>query len=121
MTASARHGRSRLSSAEPVLDSGGYVKVVIDGRFVLNAADLHRRMAGAFGYGPFYEHDLDSLRDQLGGGDPRPLELVWIYAQSIRMALGTAAYDRFVAILEQIEGREANKDWSQRFVFRLFD
>jgi RNAse (barnase) inhibitor barstar len=97
------------------------VKVVIDGRFVLDEADLHRRMAGAFGYGPFYERDLDSLRDQLGGGDPRPLELVWIYAQSIRMALGTALFDRFVAILEQIEGQDAKKDWSQRFVFRLFD
>ena len=33
--------------------------VVIDGRFVLDEADLHRRLAGALGYGPYYRHDLD--------------------------------------------------------------
>ena len=72
------------------------MKVIIDGRFVLDEADLHRRLAGALGYGPFYRHDLECLRERLADGDPRPLELVWIHAQSMRMALGTARFDRFV-------------------------
>jgi RNAse (barnase) inhibitor barstar len=97
------------------------MKVIVDGRFVLDEADLHRRLAGAFGYGPFYTFDLASLREHLCGGDPRPVELVWIHAPCIRMAVGTAMFDKFVAMLEQVEAHDAGKDWSQRFVFRLFD
>jgi RNAse (barnase) inhibitor barstar len=97
------------------------VKVIIDGRFVLDEADLHRRLAGALGYGPFYRHDLECLRERLADGDPRPLELVWIHAQSMRMALGTALFDRFVAMLEEVSADDAGRDWTHRFVFRLFD
>lgn len=97
------------------------MKVIIDGRFVLDEADLHRRMAGAFGYGPLYTHDLDSLREHLAAGDPRPLQLTWIHADSIRLALGSGTFDKYVAVLEQIEAQDAAKDWAQRFVFRLFD
>jgi RNAse (barnase) inhibitor barstar len=97
------------------------MKVIIDGRFVLDEADLHRRLAGAFGYGPFYAHGLESLREHLCAGDPRPVELVWIHAQSIRMALGTASFDKLVATLEQVEAQDADKVWSHRFIFRLLD
>jgi RNAse (barnase) inhibitor barstar len=97
------------------------VKVIIDGRFVLDEDDLHRRLAGAFGYGPFYTYDLDSLRERLAAGDPRPLQLTWIHAASIRMAVGTAPYQEFVAVLEQIEAEDVGKHWLERFVFRLFD
>ena len=97
------------------------MKVIIDGRFILDEADLHRRLAGALGYGPFYRQDLECLREHLAGGDPRPLELVWIHAQSIRMALGTALFHRFVAVLEEVAADDAGRDWPTRFVFRLFD
>jgi RNAse (barnase) inhibitor barstar len=97
------------------------VKVIIDGRFVLSEADLHRRLAGAFGYGPFYPYDLDALREHLSAGDPRPVELVWIHAECIRLALGTAVFSRFVAALEQIEAEDEGREWSRRFVFRMFD
>jgi RNAse (barnase) inhibitor barstar len=97
------------------------VKVIVDGRFVTDEADLHRRLAGAFGYGPHYRHDLDSLRERLSAGDPRPVELVWIYTESLRMAIGTAAFDEFVAALEQIAANDGDRDWPDRFVFRIFD
>lgn len=97
------------------------MKVIIDGRFVLDEADLHRRMAGAFGYGPLYTPDLESLRRHLSAGDPRPLLLTWIHASSIRMAVGATTFDEYVAVLEQVEAQEAGKKWSQRFVFLLFD
>jgi RNAse (barnase) inhibitor barstar len=97
------------------------MKVIIDGRFVLDEADLHRRMAGAFGYGPLYRPDLECLRTHLAAGDPRPLQLVWTYAGVIRLALGVPPFDAFVALLEQVEADDAGKDWKQRFVFRLFD
>ena len=97
------------------------MKVIIDGRFVLDEADLHRRMAGAFGYGPLYTPRLDSLREHLAAGDPRPLQLTWIHAATIRMAVGTATFERYVAVLEQIEVADAGREWNQRFVFRLFE
>ena len=97
------------------------MKVIIDGRFVLDEADLHRRLAGAFGYGPMYRHNLDDLRDHLSAGDPRPVQLTWIHASSIRMALGTTAFDTIVKVLEETEAEDANKEWSRRFIFRLFD
>ena len=97
------------------------MKVIIDGRFVLDEADLHHRMAGAFGYGPLYHPDLDSLRDQLSAGEPRPLQLTWIHPCSIRMAVGIATFDKYVAVLEQIEAEDAGREWAERFVFRLFD
>jgi RNAse (barnase) inhibitor barstar len=97
------------------------VKVIIDGRFVLDETDLHRRMAGAFGYGPGYRYDLESLRERLAAGDPRPVQLTWIHTGTIRMALGRARFDQFVAVLRTIEALDADKNWDDRFVFRLFD
>ena len=97
------------------------MKVVIDGRFVLDEADLHRRLAGALGYGPYHRRDLACLRGRLAAGDPRPLQLTWIHAASLRLALGRPAFDAFVAVLEELEAQDDGKDWAQRFVFRLFD
>ena len=97
------------------------MQVIIDGRFVRDEADLHRRLAGALGYGPYYRSDLESLRERLAAGDPRPVQLTWIYATTIRLALGRAAFDAFVSVLEEIEARDEGKSWSERFVFRLFD
>ncbi|WP_328466696.1 barstar family protein [Actinoplanes sp. NBC_00393] len=95
--------------------------MVIDGRCVLDETDLHRRLAGAFGYGPRHRPDLDSLHDRLAAGDPRPVQLTWINAPSLRMVLGNARFGEFVALLEKIEAEDEGKDWTQRFVFRLFD
>lgn len=95
------------------------MNVVIDGRFVLNEADLHRRLADALGYGPHYRYDLDDLDDlddlrkYLNAGDPRAVRLVWVHPESIRIALGVAAYDDFVSTLEEIEAKDAG-----RLVFR---
>ncbi len=97
------------------------MKVVIDGRFVLDEADLHRRLAGAFGYGPYYVHDVQCLRERLLAGDPRPVQLTWIHAAAIRLALGRQAFERFVAVLEEAEERDAGKTWAERFVFRLYE
>ncbi|GAA3940731.1 barstar family protein [Actinoplanes auranticolor] len=97
------------------------MNVVIDGRFVLNEADLQRRLAGAFGYGPFYRHDLDDLRDRLAAGDPRPVQLVWIHPEAIKLALGVALYDNYVSTLERIEAADEGRSWNERFVFRVLE
>jgi RNAse (barnase) inhibitor barstar len=97
------------------------VKVIIDGRFVLDEADLHRRLAGAFGYGPSYRPGLRSLRERLAAGDPRPVELTWIHASVIRMALGRDAFDAYVAVLEALEAADGHKPWNERLIFRMLD
>ncbi|WP_067497658.1 barstar family protein [Actinoplanes sp. TFC3] len=97
------------------------MELVIDGRNVLSEADLHHRLAGALGYGPFYRRDLDDLRDRLSAGDPRPVRLVWINAASLRMALGLTAYDTMVSTLERIATDDADRPWRQRFVFHILD
>ena len=97
------------------------MRVIIDGRFVLDEADLHRRLAGAFGYGPCYRHDLASLLERLAAGDPRPVQLTWTHPAVIRMALGRATFDKFVAVLQSVEAQDAAKSWGERFVFRLLD
>ena len=53
--------------------------------------------------------------------DPRPVQLTWIHATCIRMAVGGAVFDRYVAVLEQVEAEDVGKDWAHRFVFRLFE
>ncbi|MEV4349126.1 barstar family protein [Actinoplanes sp. NPDC049596] len=97
------------------------MKVFIDGRFVLDEADLQRRLAGAFGYGPFYAYDLAALRDCLAAGDPRPLELAWIHADALRLALGNATFRAYLKVFEAIEVDDERKPWDQRFIFRLFE
>ncbi|MFC7533507.1 barstar family protein [Actinoplanes sp. GCM10030250] len=97
------------------------MRVVIDGRCVLDEAELHRRLAGALGYGPGYQPGLDALHERLVAGDPRPVELTCINASALRMALGIARFERFVALLESVEAMDAGKDWSERFVIRLID
>jgi RNAse (barnase) inhibitor barstar len=97
------------------------VRVVIDGRCVLDEADLHRRLAGAFGYGPLYRPCLGDLRDRLAAGDPRPLQLTCINASALRMALGTARFDELITLLRAIETSDAGKDWAERFVVWIFE
>ena len=97
------------------------MKVIIDGRSVLDEADLHRRLAGALGYGPFYRHELAGLRERLCAGDPRPLELTVIHVSTLRMALGRAAFEDLIATLTEIEALDDGKPWAQRLVVRLFD
>jgi len=97
------------------------VRVIIDGRFVLDEADLHRRMVASLGYGPLYRHDLASLHDRLAAGDPRPLSLVWTHAGAIRLALGRDGYDNYVSVLASIEARDTGKPWYERFVFQIFE
>ncbi|MFF5082514.1 barstar family protein [Actinoplanes sp. NPDC000266] len=97
------------------------MKVVIDGRFVLDEADLQARLAGAFGYGPFYRRDLAGLRDRLCAGDPRPLELTWIHAGAVRLALGGALFRDYLAVFEAIEVADERKHWAERFIFRLYE
>jgi RNAse (barnase) inhibitor barstar len=110
-----------LSAWAGVLPEGWDVNVIIDGRFVLDEADLHHRMAGSFGYGPMYSHSFESLRDHLAGGDPRPLLLTWIHSGSIRLALGSAVFERYVGMLEQVAVADEGQDWNRRFVFRLLE
>jgi len=95
------------------------VNVVIDGRFVLNEADLHRRLAGALGYGPRYRYDVDDLREHLAAGDPRPVQLVWVHAEGIRMALGVPVFDELVGMLREIATNDAGRDPDERFVFHI--
>ncbi|MBM2623193.1 barstar family protein [Actinoplanes sp. LDG1-06] len=95
--------------------------MIIDGRFVLDEADLHRRLAGAFGYGPSYRPGLEELRERLAAGDPRPVQLTLIHAGTIRMALGRAAFEALVAALEEIEAEDEAKSWDRRLVLRVFD
>ncbi|MBL7256328.1 barstar family protein [Paractinoplanes lichenicola] len=97
------------------------MRVIIDGRFVLDEADLHRRLAGAFGYGPAYRPDLESLRARLTAGDPRPLRLTLTNAATVRLALGDDAFRAFVAALETIEAGDAGKGWDERFVLTVLD
>ncbi|SNY33986.1 barstar family protein [Paractinoplanes atraurantiacus] len=97
------------------------MKVVIDGRFVLDEADLQARLAGAFGYGPFYKRDLAALRDCLAAGDPRPLELTWIHADAIRLALGVTVFRSYLAVFEAIEIADERRHWDQRFIFRVWE
>ncbi len=97
------------------------MNVVIDGRFLLNEADLQRRLAGAFGYGPYYRYGLDDLREHLAAGDPRPVQLVWIHAEAVKLALGVPLYDAYVRTLHQIEAADEGKPWNERFVFRILE
>lgn len=97
------------------------MRVIIDGRFVLDEADLHHRIAAALGYGPFHSHDLESLRERLADGDPRPVQLIWTHGEVLRLALGKARFDEFVAVLRRIEALDTGKPWGERFVFRQFE
>ena len=97
------------------------MNVVIDGRFVLNEADLQRRLAGALGYGPYYRYDVDDLRDHLVAGDPRPVQMVWIHAEAVKLALGVPIYDSYVGTLTEIAAADEGRGWGERFVFRILE
>ena len=97
------------------------MNVVIDGRFVLDEADWQRRLAGAFGYGPYYRHDLDDLRDHLAAGDPRPVHLVLIHAEAVKLALGVALFGNYLAMLHHIETADEGRPWNERFILRVLE
>ncbi|MBG0565745.1 hypothetical protein [Actinoplanes aureus] len=88
---------------------------------MLDETDLHRRLAGAFGYGPRHRLDLTSLRDRLAAGDPRPVQLTCINGSVLRMVLGNARFGEFVELLEKIEALDQGKHWTERFVLRMFE
>ncbi|SCG66436.1 barstar family protein [Micromonospora humi] len=89
--------------------------VEIDGREVRSEADLHRLLARALDFGPWYGANLDALRDRLRLDVPRPVRVTWTYSQVSRKNLGAARFRRICDLLRLVEDEDRASDHENRF------
>jgi ribonuclease inhibitor len=101
---------------EPILPG----EVVLDGATIRSEADVHRVLAAALDFGPYYGHNLDALNDRLRYDVPRPVHVAWTDVETSRQRLGTD-FDRIVSIFAQVADEDARAPSDERFTFSLHD
>jgi ribonuclease inhibitor len=95
------------------------MRVTIDGPTICSEADFHALLAQELDFGPYYGHNLDALWDRLTTDVERPVELVWQNAETSRVQLGAALFDRISALLERVARRDETYEENKRFTIRF--
>jgi ribonuclease inhibitor len=95
------------------------VRVVIDGKAIRSAADLHDQLAGPLDFGPYYGRNLDALWDRLYRDVERPVELVWADAAVSEMNLGAELFAKIAQLMTDVMTDDAAHSPKNRFTVRF--
>lgn len=90
------------------------VTVTIPGHDVRSELDLHRHLASALDFGPFYGKNLDALWDRLTTDVERPVRIVWTEAAQSRRHLGEELFEKVVELLRAVEAEDARIGYVDR-------
>ena len=93
--------------------------VVIPGDRVQTPMDLHRQLADALDFGPYYGKNLSALRDELTTNVERPVHIVWAHAAESRRALGDEFFDKVVALIRDAAQRDSELPRPNKLTFEV--
>ncbi|WP_432751950.1 barstar family protein [Streptomyces sp. JL2001] len=91
------------------------MRVEIDGTRVRTQADLHRLLAGALDFGPYYGANLNALWDRLTTDVERPVDLVWRHSETSRALMGKEEFTQVQDLLLEVQRQDESFDRSDRF------
>ncbi|GAA3473073.1 barstar family protein [Nonomuraea roseola] len=95
------------------------MRVIVDGRRVSSEADLHRRLAGPLGFGPYYGNNLAALWDRLTTDVERPVEVVWTHWEESKANLGAELFNEICLLLDEVQAQDVERGSRDRFAFEL--
>ncbi|WP_229068813.1 barstar family protein [Actinoplanes sp. DH11] len=93
--------------------------VVLRGREIASELDLHRALAAALDFGPYYGKNLDALWDRLTTDVERPVHLVWQESSESRRQLGDELFDKIVALLRDVAASDVTAGYAERFTVEI--
>ena len=83
--------------------------VRLDGALILSEADFHRQLVPLLDFGPYHGRNLAALWDRLSTDVPRPVHLLWADVNASRTAMGPAAFDAVLRVLNRAVAEDAER------------
>ncbi|MBG6133931.1 barstar family protein [Longispora fulva] len=93
--------------------------IVIPGGEVHSEADLHRVLAAALDFGPYYGNNLDALWDRLTTDVERPVHIVWKEAAQSRSLLGEPLFEKIVNLLRRVAAKDVEIGYGKRLTISV--
>ncbi|MFJ7629256.1 barstar family protein [Streptomyces sp. NPDC097595] len=90
------------------------MRVEINGAEMRSQADLHRVLAGALDFGPYYGANLAALWDRLTVDVERPVEIIWRHASASRALMGEEQFIKVRDLLEAVAEQDLVYEWAER-------
>lgn len=94
------------------------VDAMLDGAVLGGVEDVHRALATALDFGPYYGYNLAALWDRLRLDVPRPVTIRWINSALSRQRLG-ADFDAVVRLFEDMKREDDDPGLIDRFSYSL--
>lgn len=93
--------------------------VEVNGAEVGSPAELHRVLAEALDFGPYYSPNLAALWDRLSTDIERPVELIWRNSEASRDAMGVSAFSELRDLLLRVQAQDIDFGFEERFTVRF--
>ncbi|WP_442945514.1 barstar family protein [Nocardioides sp. CCNWLW239] len=113
---------SRTTTMRPSIScqiGSSEMEVVIEGDQIVDLDKLHRVLAEALDFGPYYGRNMSALWDRLTTDVERPVDLVWRHSEQSRLAIGDEAYGRIRSLLLEVEEMDLARPAGHRFTVRF--
>lgn len=93
--------------------------VVVEGDQIVDVDKLHRFLAEALDFGPYYGRNMSALWDRLTTDVERPVDLVWRHSEQSRLAIGDEVFGRVRSLLLEVEEMDLARPAGRRFTVRF--
>ena len=94
------------------------MEVILDGDALRDIGDVHRTLARALDFGPYYGGNLPALWDRLSADVPRPVKVRWINSGASRSALA-GDFDAIIEIVDRAEQQDSDFGLIDKFTYTL--
>lgn len=93
-------------------------EIVLEGSDIFEESDVHRLLAEALNFGPYYGRNLDALWDRLSTDIERPVKIIWLDSELSKKRLGDR-FEKILKILERTKQQDIDFCWDERFDYEL--
>ena len=93
------------------------MNIEIYGNQIKSELEFHNEIARQLNVENYYGKNLDALWDLLSTGVERPINLVWIDANTSQKRI--SSFEKIVSILESVKEQDEQFEWEDKFTFTL--
>ncbi|MBY4890743.1 barstar family protein [Pantoea sp. DY-15] len=93
-------------------------EIILEGTDISEESDVHRLLAEALNFGPYYGRNLDALWDRLSTDTERPVKIIWLDSELSKNRLGDR-FEKILKIFERTKKQDIDFGWDERFDYEL--
>lgn len=93
------------------------MNIEIYGNQIKSELEFHNEIARQLNVENYYGKNLDALWELLSIGVERPINLVWIDANTSRNRI--SSFETIISVLERVKEQDEQFEWEDKFTFTL--